>query len=103
MAKKLDIASQKMLDDFDTPQPAYQEAEIESSTDPDAPKTRRRRRKKNVVRVSGYLSPAQYKMLDEMAQTDNETLTQTIGRAIEELWDKRQRQLTARLAAERRL
>ena len=28
MAKKLDIASQKMLDDFDTPQPAYQEAEI---------------------------------------------------------------------------
>lgn len=102
MAKKLDVDSQKMLDDFDTPQSAYQETETEPSSDGDTKKTRRRRRKKNVVRVSGYLSPAQYKMLDEMAQADNETLTQTIGHAIEELWDKRQRQLTARLAAERR-
>ena len=102
MARKLDVDAKKMLDDFDTPQPDYQNSETESHSSPGVPKPRRRRRKKNVVRVSGYLSPAQYKMLDEMAQVDNETLTQTIGRAIEELWDKRQRQLTARLAAERR-
>ena len=102
MAKELSVDAKKMLDDFDTPQPAYQESIEETPVDPDTPKKRRRRRKKNVVRVSGYLSPAQYKMLDEMARADNETLTQTIGHAIEELWDKRQRQLTARLAAARR-
>lgn len=101
MAKKLDVESQHMLDDFDTPAPAFEEKPEEETTE-QGTKKRRRRRKKNVMRVSGYLSPAQYKMLDEMAQADNETLTQTIGRAIEELWDKRQRQLTARLAAERR-
>lgn len=100
MAKKLDIDSQQMLDDFNTPAPAFEEETNEENEA--TPPKRRRRRKRNVMRVSGYLSPAQYKMLDEMARADNETLTQTIGRAIEELWDKRQRQLTAKLAAERR-
>ncbi len=97
MAKQLDSKARQMLDDFDTPASNFQD-EIETNVDPETGKKRRKRRKRNVMRVSGYLSPAQYKMLDEMAQADNETLTQTIGRAIEELWDKRQRQLTARLS-----
>lgn len=103
MAKKLDIDSQRMLDDFNTPAPAYEEASSDVQLDKNGtPVKRRRRRKRNIARVSAYLSPAQYKMLDEMARDDNETLTQTIGHAIEELWDKRQRQLTARLANAKR-
>ena len=103
MAKKLDMDSQRMLDDFNTPAPAYEETPADVQLDENGnPVKRRRRRKRNVARVSAYLSPAQYKMLDEMARDDNETLTQTIGHAIEELWDKRQRQLTARLASAKR-
>lgn len=99
MAKKLDIDSQRMLDDFNTTAPTP----IDNPQDENGnPIKRRRRRKREIVRVSAYLSPAQYKMLDEMARDDNETLTQTIGHAIEELWDKRQRQLTARLASAKR-
>lgn len=102
MAKKLDLDAQKMLDDFNTPAPDYEDDPANGEDELGAPKRRRRRRKRNIVRVSAYLSPAQYKMLDEMARDDNETLTQTIGHAIEELWDKRQRQLTARLASGKR-
>ena len=60
------------------------------------PKKRKDRRKRksrdDVQRVSAYLTPEEYDMLDEMANDNDETLTKTISRAVKFMYSKKKRQ-----------
>lgn len=105
MAKKIPFDKQAMLDDFrvrdagtvrklDETDQGRETASEKAIPGKDGktgrPGKRTHRRKGEVRHVSAYLSPAQYAMLDRLARENHETLTRTIGRAIEELWEKRE-------------
>ena len=53
---------------------------------------RKRKSRDDVQRVSAYLTPEEYVMLDEMANDNDETLTKTISRAVKFMYSKKKRQ-----------
>ena len=80
MAKKLDNAP---TGDFST---------SVSNTEESTKKRKDRRNRKSrddVQRVSAYLTPEEYTMLDEMANDNDETLTKTISRAVKFMYSKK--------------
>ena len=84
MADTLDVAS--MIDtDFSAHVKSQKKTKKETKkSDVPAPKkTRRPRVKKEYKRVSAYITPDQYNKLDELATMNNQSLTDTIGEAID--------------------
>lgn len=102
MAKSLSLDQQAILNDFNTPPSSLPEIDPLNppEVDENAPRTRRKKSKLNIHRVSAYLTPVQYKMLDEMARQENCTLTDMMAHCIENTWDTLQRQ-AAKLAPKR--
>ncbi len=88
MAESLDVAS--MIDtDFSAHVKAQKKAKKDNKKETDidngsVKKTKRRPRvKKEYKRVSAYITPEQYKKLDELATMSKHSLTDTIGEAID--------------------
>ena len=83
MADTLDVAS--MIDtDFSAHVKSQKKKKETKKSDVSAPKkTRRPRVKKEDKRVSAYITPDQYNKLDELATMNNQSLTDTIGEAID--------------------
>ena len=84
MADTLDVAS--MIDtDFSAHVKAQNKVkkETKKSEDSAPKKTRRPRVKKEYKRVSAYITPEQYTKLDELATMNKQSLTDTIGEAID--------------------
>ena len=84
MAKKLDIESTGMMNDFETPKPRLENNEV-------TVKRQRRRIRQQTVRVSAYFTPDEYRMLDELAAQNDESLTRTLSRAIKLLYNRNQK------------
>ena len=84
MADTLDVAS--MIDtDFSAHVKSQKKAkkETKKSDNSEPKRTRRPRVKKEYKRVSAYITPEQYQKLDELATLNNQSLTDTIGEAID--------------------
>ena len=84
MADTLDVAS--MIDTYFSAHVKSQKKvkkETKKSDDSAPKRTRRPRVKKEYKRVSAYITPEQYQKLDELATLNNQSLTDTMGEAID--------------------
>lgn len=63
----------------------------EKDAEPKPRKQRRKRMKRERIQISAYLSPAQYKIVSDMADSSRKNLSDTIGMIIDEIYEIHER------------